>query len=95
MTYISTEGRMYLEQLFVFAEELGHVPSFKEVNDNPNLPPANNFAYYFGSYSDAAEIVKKKLELKRIQAEFAEDQITDYDDENNVDDDDDDELDKP
>lgn len=65
MTYFPKEGKQYLAQLKEYSRRLGHVPSFKEANDAPELPPANNYAYYFGSYSDAANIVRRQLELEQ------------------------------
>ena len=90
MTYYPKEGKLYLAQLKAYAKEHGHVPSFKEADAAPELPPANNFAFYFGSYSDAADIVAKQLEIEkaREESEKADDQqITFYEAELSGDDD--------
>ena len=75
MTYYPKEGKLYLAQLKAYAMKLGHVPSFKEANEAPELPPANNFAFYFGSYSDAAEIVRRELEHESAKADSSEEEI--------------------
>ena len=94
MTYFPKEGKQYLAQLKEYSRRLGHVPSFKEANDAPELPPANNYAYYFGSYSDAAEIVERQLEREKAKSEPDEEEVVfcepkvihDYDDSDDVDD---------
>lgn len=75
MTYFPKEGKQYLAQLKEYSRRLGHVPSFKEANDAPELPPANNYAYYFGSYSDAANIVRRQLELEQNAEEPDEEEM--------------------
>lgn len=76
MTYYSKEGEKYLAQLKAYAiQHNGHVPTFKEANEAEELPPANNYAYYFGSYSDAAEIVERQLEREKAKSEPDEEEV--------------------
>lgn len=44
---------------------LGRKPSFTEVKEDPNMPDPNDFAYYYGSFSSAAEEVWKGYVLKK------------------------------
>ncbi len=47
------------EELFLSllekTRELGRQAKFQEVEDDPNMCRANDFAYHFGSFTEAAE----------------------------------------
>ena len=54
--YLSEKARAYLRLILMLWDELGHSPSFKEFDDDPRTPRANDLAYEFGSYSNAVSV---------------------------------------
>lgn len=60
MSWLPDEAREMLDALAAFAKRLGRDPTFNEVKEEPNLPDPNNFAYYFGSFTDAIKEAHRK-----------------------------------
>ena len=58
------------EELYNFllakTEKLGRKPTFAEVKEDQNMPEPNSYAYYFGSFTEATEVVWKGYNLKHI-----------------------------
>lgn len=56
------------EELYNFllakTEKLGRKPTFAEVKEDQNMPEPNSYAYYFGSFTEAVEVVWKGYDLK-------------------------------
>lgn len=52
---------LYLAMLEAYARRIGHIPSFEEVDNDPDMPRANDFAFPFGSYPKAVEELCRKL----------------------------------
>ena len=52
--YIPVSIRESFRKLIEMTRRLGRAPSFKEVLDDPSMPNPNDFAYYFGSYTEAS-----------------------------------------
>ena len=52
--YIPVSIRESFRKLVEMTRRLGRAPSFKEVLDDPSMPNPNDFAYYFGSYTEAS-----------------------------------------
>ncbi len=53
MGWMPEKAREMFDKLIDFALQLGRDPSFEEVAQNPALPHPNDFAFYFGSYTEA------------------------------------------
>lgn len=60
-------GELY-NALLSKIEELGRKPTFKEVEEDQNMPKPNDYAYYFGSFTEATEEVWKGYNLKKKQS---------------------------
>ena len=52
---------LFLAMLEAYAREIGHIPTFVEVDKAPNMPRANDFAFPFGSYEKAVQTLEKRL----------------------------------
>ncbi|MDO4979236.1 MAG: hypothetical protein Q4E47_03760 [Candidatus Saccharibacteria bacterium] len=59
--FIGEHGRKIYAQLLEKAKKLGRPPTFDEVVNDEHLPHPNEYAYYFTSFSEAIEQVKKDL----------------------------------
>lgn len=57
MFYDQKKNTMLL-RLYAKAKVIGHVPSFREMDEMPDMPAANSFALHCGSYENAANIVE-------------------------------------
>lgn len=70
MGWMPEKAREMFDKLVNMALRLGRDPSFKEVEQDPTMPHPNDFAYYFGSFSEAqkqahrAAFVYKKRETQ-------------------------------
>lgn len=53
MGWMPEKAREMFDKLVGMALRLGRDPSFKEVEQDPTMPHPNDFAYYFGSFSEA------------------------------------------
>ncbi|MBR1939118.1 hypothetical protein IJ847_00080 [Candidatus Saccharibacteria bacterium] len=53
MGWMPENARKMFDKLIDFALQLGRDPSFEEVAQNPALPHPNDYAFYFGSYTEA------------------------------------------
>lgn len=53
MAWLPEEARKMLDQLVEMALRLGRDPTFTEVDQDPAMPKANSYAYFFGSFTDA------------------------------------------
>ncbi len=53
MDWVYGKAREMLDLLVEMALHLGRDPTFTEVDKDPSLPRANDYAYYFGSFTDA------------------------------------------
>lgn len=51
--YLPENAKAMFRKLIEFVRRLGRDPTFNEVRDNPDLPNPNDFAFYFGSFTDA------------------------------------------
>ena len=60
-------GELY-DALLAKIKELGRKPTFAEVKEDQNMPHPNDYAYYFGSFTEAAEEVWKGYNLKKRQS---------------------------
>lgn len=49
-----------MEMLVNKTRAVGHIVSFKEASEDPDLVDPNNFAFYYGSFSEAAAIAWRK-----------------------------------
>ena len=50
-----------MEMLVNKTRAVGHMVSFKEASEDPDLVDPNNFAFYYGSFSEAAAIAWRKV----------------------------------
>ncbi len=48
--------------------ELGRKPTFREVEDDPKLPNANNYAFYYGSFAEAVDVAWAMVRRKRAES---------------------------
>ena len=70
MGWLPEKAREMFDKLVDMALRLGRDPSFKEVEQDPTMPHPNDFAYYFGSFSETlkqahrAAFVYKKRETQ-------------------------------
>ena len=53
------------------AKKLGHVPTFAEVEEDPKMPPPNSYAYYHGSFREAAQTAWQRMQRKKRESERA------------------------
>ncbi|MBP5634313.1 hypothetical protein J6X09_01300 [Candidatus Saccharibacteria bacterium] len=53
MDWVSEKARGMLDLLVKMAHRLGRDPTFTEVDKDPSMPRANDYAYFFGSFTDA------------------------------------------
>lgn len=53
MGWLPKEAREMFDKLVDMALRLGRDPTFKEVEQDPAMPHPNDFAYYFGSFTEA------------------------------------------
>lgn len=53
MGWMPEKAREMFDKLVGMALRLGRDPSFKEVEQDPTMPHPNDFAYYFGSFTEA------------------------------------------
>lgn len=51
--------------LFNLSEELDRVPTFEDVLNHPKMPHPNTFAFYFGSFGNAIEMVEGRRRFQR------------------------------
>ena len=56
-------GELY-NALLAKIEQLGRKPTFAEVKEDQNMPEPNDYAYYFGSFTKAADEVWKGYNVK-------------------------------
>lgn len=64
MFYDQKRNEMLL-RLYAKSRAIGHVPSFLELDNMPDMPAANSFALHCGSYANAASTVEGFLSLKK------------------------------
>ena len=55
MDWLPEEAREMLDQLVKMALRLGRDPTFAEVDQDPTMPKANSYAYYFGCFTNAQQ----------------------------------------
>ena len=55
MDWLPEEARKMLDQLVEMALRLGRDPTFAEVDQDPTMPKANSYAYYFGCFTNAQQ----------------------------------------
>lgn len=55
MDWLPEEAREMLDQLVEMALRLGRDPTFAEVDQDPTMPKANSYAYYFGCFTNAQQ----------------------------------------
>ena len=62
--WLNPEARNYQDLLLMKALELGRIPTFAEVESDERLPKANAYAYYFGSFTKACDLIRYSLKRK-------------------------------
>lgn len=55
MDWLPEKAREMLDQLVEMALRLGRDPTFAEVDQDPTMPKANSYAYYFGCFTNAQQ----------------------------------------
>ena len=58
---VEYKSEQMMEQLVKATREAGHQLSFEEARDNPNLPDPNTYAFFWRTFSKAAEIAWHKV----------------------------------
>lgn len=53
--------------LYNLVDELGRVPTFKDVLNHPKMPHPNTYSFYFGSFAKAAEVIEGKIRFRKWQ----------------------------
>ena len=56
--YLSEKQKLYIKQILMLWDELGHAPSFDEFDNDPRTDKANNLAFYFRCYSDGVDCAR-------------------------------------
>lgn len=56
--FYDQEKNIMLLRLYAKSKAIGHVPSFLELDNMPDMPAANTFALHCGSYENAANTVE-------------------------------------
>ncbi|GEM_PF-3313134 len=60
MSWLPEEAREMLDALVAFMKRLGRDPTFMEAKAEPSLPEPNDYAYYFGSFTEAVKDAHRK-----------------------------------
>lgn len=60
--YLISPGEQLMKMLVDKTRTVGHMLSFREARDDPEMADPNNYAFYFGSFNEAAQIAWKKAQ---------------------------------
>ena len=71
MSWLPEEAREMLDALVAFMKRLGRDPTFMEAKAEPSLPEPNDYAYYFGSFTEAVKDAHRKAFVCKEQPKIA------------------------
>ncbi len=71
MSWLPEEAREMLDALVAFMKRLGRDPTFMEAKAEPSLPEPNDYAYYFGSFTEAVKDAHRKALVYKEQPKIA------------------------
>ena len=80
--YLSLENpkKQLMKMLIDKTRDVGHLLSFREACEDPNMIDPNNYAFYFGSFREAAELAWRKVSESKLDQCEAEDNLDEADD---------------
>ena len=71
MSWLPEEAREMLDALVAFMKRLGRDPTFMEAKAESSLPEPNDYAYYFGSFTEAVKDAHGKAFVCKEQPKIA------------------------